>query len=347
MNFFEYIKNFFNKKQTLLLNEGNNAIRYPKEDFMARNRVEQQSIHPILQEPSLNECFYEFMRQYQIQEKRNNGYKRNAYNAFIRMFSEYEEEADNNLKYQKKLNSWLSHHNGEYSSTFQLSHGKPLYFHIMGRDGIDEYKDRDMTKLYINCKRNNIAELSTEILKRTGKIAGNKFQMKFLYDENDTDANKYTRNDKIVVYAENYSIAKKMAESIHQIENEKPKLFSNEKKLPFIPKMYGNIGISNYKHSRYSVPTPIGYINGLTYNDYMSKVVYYSIILSFDKYFKNQMTNISMQNRAKNYIDTFFKMPQIQQNRMLNEFSNTFKNICKVENIYSKLPVQGNNEIEF
>ena len=101
------------------------------------------------------------------------------------------------------------------------------------------------------------------------------------------------RNDKIVIYAENHSVAEKMAMRINELRVNRPELFHTDKIIPILPKKYGVLGIGNKRRGEYA-KTPVGDATGDPYNDYL--------IINKELYQKFFMTTEEIQACRDGYI---------------------------------------------
>ena len=343
MNIVEKIRQFltkFKKKEEIkLIADGTqNYNRYNEfiSDLSVPNNVPN--------EPSIEECVCEFIKQYEIREKYDNK-DVDPYKAFVGMFCKEEDEGKNE-KNQRKLSEYVRKLGLRVD--YQHSSNKISFMHIRGEKGIDD-RNPDVEKLYINCDRKNIALLTAEILKNIQGIVGDKLHMKCVAEqivddqkeyESQQKVKNYQRNDKIVLYAENSDVADRLAEEINLIRSKKPELFSNNKPLPFLPKKCGFIGFAKEKR-RAAVETPIGHASGITYNDFISDIFYQSIISGFDKEFGvNSKESIERPNyRMKQYAEVFPQLSKEQRESVLKNCKDIFIDVCtrgKVETVYTK-----------
>lgn len=334
MDIVEKIKSFLKrlkKEQPKMLPEPTRT--HKKESYIDKFKVKSVVAD---KEPTIEESFDEFIKQYARQEEISKGNLNNTYRAFSRMFCKENEEIGNNLKNQEKLKK-LVRERGCYCS-YQYAKGTIAFLHIMGEDGLDEFKDAKLEKLYINCDRKNISELTANIFDRIQGIAGDKLQMKCVceqfLDENKKEEEKnpnknYQRNDKIVVFAENHEMADRMADEINELRYKKPELFSNTKKLPFIPKKYGFIGIGKKQLGEYA-ETPVGTAAGRTYNDYMSEIVCHSVVAAFDTCLKMgpETSEEPITVRMGEYSRIYPEMQPDEKQQILQKSKEIFGNIC-------------------
>ncbi len=337
----DFLARFKKREEPKLLNEGNQNSNTERNEFIESLRVSKIAQN----EPSIEDCICEFIKQYELREK-NTSKEVNPYKVFIGMFCG-EEEAGNNQKNQEKLSQYVK--KTGFRIDYQYSGDKVSFMHISGKDGIDEQKNPNVEKLYINCERKNIALLTAEIFKSIKGIAGDKLQMKCVSEqllneqkeyENKQKFKNYQRNDKIVIYAENSIMADRIAEEINLIRDKKPDLFSTNKAVPFLPKKCGFLGIAKEKRGA-SVQTPLGYASGRTYNDYLSDIFYQSIVAGFDKEFGINSNNCkeSPEERMKQYTSVFSDFSNEQRTSVLKNCKDIFLDVCtkgKVKTIYTK-----------
>lgn len=338
MKIVEIFKNFFrtNKKskEQKLLPEGKTI---EKTDEFKKNlyvgNVE------TLRQPSLEECIEEFIKQYSIQEEYNPKGSRKAYKAYSRMFCE-EEDAGDNFKNQERLKN-LVKKNG-CNTNYQVSNNRIVYMHISGENGLDQYKDTDIEKIYINCARKDISVITAAIFKEIKEIAKDKLQMKCVseqiinnygVDEEYKELKNYQRNDRIVIYAEDHEMAEKMCNAISLLKQNNPKLFKGVKGIPILPNRDGFMVVDE-KKSGQSVQTPVGTASGDTFNAYVSDILYESVISGFDKEFEiPKDDSSSLSERMAEYSRIFPEINEEQKNKIILECANIFKSVCKDANI--------------
>lgn len=346
MNILDKLKEFFGrlqKKEQKLYFPVNNTIN----NRQSMNQYQVQVLgNP--KEPTLEECINEFINQYLIQEQIDSKRRDKAYRAFRGMFCT-QEEIGNNYKNQARLKDFVRREG--YSTVPQVSNGRIVYMHIVGRDGLDEKKDKEIEKLYINCDRKNIALLTGAIFNKIRDIAGDKLQMKciseqyikeHIEEEEKSAIKNYQRNDKIVIYAENPIKAQKMTERINELRTEKPELFAAIKNTPILQKKHGFIGTAkNAMH--FQAKTPLGYATGRTYNDFLSDVMFQSVVAAFD----NELSGTSsehdsyMEERMSKYASVYPQMISEQRNNIINKSKLAFLQICqenRINTAYSVFP---------
>ena len=348
MSIIDILKSFFSRKpQQKLLPEGRNNIVErdvnTSNDFKNNLQYDVKK-NPTLIEPDFKECVEEYIKQYAIQEEIKS--KAKIYHSFIRMFCDNEESSGNNKKNQEKLNDKIK--KSGYQTAFQMSGNRCIYMYISGEKGLDEYKNRDMEKIYLNCERKNIALLTSKIFDEIKGITGDKLQMKCISEqflkegekqEENAKIKNYQRNEKIVIYAENHEMAEKIAEKINQIRINNPELFSGNKTLPFMQKKYGVMGIGVKKIYEYA-KTPLGEVTGKTYNEYIANLLYTCIIAGFDKEMGVDENNKeSLEERMGIYSKLYSKMSTEQKASVMGNIKKTYEEVTKENNIstvYSK-----------
>ena len=290
-------------------------------------------------QPSIEECIAEFIKQYDIQEKNNPDSSKKAYHAYLRMFCE-EEDLGDNLANQKKLGEFL--HRKGYETGFQHSDDRLFYYHIAGENGIKEENTPNLHKIYINCERKYISIITAAIFKCIRKIAGDKLQMKCIseqmngygLDEDEKEIKNYQRNDKIVIYAENEEKAKEICNAISLLKLKNPKVFKGIKKTPLLKNQDGFMVVTSKNLYNY-VQTPVGTAAGATFNDYISDILYNSVIATFDKELKidNNKKKYRLDERMREYSRIFSEMEDEQKNRIIKNCKDLFVNLCNEANI--------------
>lgn len=308
---------------------------------------------PTIKEPSLQECIEEFIRQYRIQDKFDKSTSDKKYGAFMRMFCSESEPQENNSINQDELKRFVRE-NGYYTYS-QMHDEKVIFTHIYGEER-DSIKGPDTKKIYINCDRKNIAILSKLIFSQIKDIVGDELQMKFISEQiipdeiirdETSEIKNHQRNDKIVIYAKNESVAQLMAEKINQIRAIHPELFSAKKTLPFLPKKYGMMAITSDKNL--FAKTPLGNVIGSTRNDFMSEVLFQSIIVGFERYSRTDPAREtrSYGERISQYLDVYTHMNDKYKVIALNTMAETFMQICKenkIDTVYNEHTNEHDNE---
>lgn len=348
MSILDKIKGIFSrfqkKEQPLLL--PTNKVNINSGEEFRKGYAAQVVESP--KEPTLEECIEEFIAQYAIQEEINPNSYNISYNAFKRMFCSEEEEIGENDKNQTKLME-LIRKRGDHT-TPQISKDRVAFMHISGEIGIDENKDRDVEKIYLNCDRKNIALLTGAIYREICDITGDKLQMKFVseqcYDfleganEEDKIVKNYQRNDRIVIYAENHAKAEQISEKINELRRSNPQLFSTTKTLPLLPKKFGFIGIGKEKRG-VAVKTPLGITAGATYNDLLAEVMFNSVVSGFDIEMSGMVLSqdtgekTPQSERMRQYAEVFDKMSPEQKNRIISNSRDVFLQVCRENNVHT------------
>lgn len=295
-------------------------------------------------EPALEECIEEFIKQYGLQENINPESSNKSYNAFIRMFCNQPETMGNNYKNQKSLMNFIKK-NGDMTAT-QYSNGRVVFMHISGKIGINEKKDHEVEKLYINCDRKDIALLTGAIYREIRGVAGEKLQMKCISEqyfsadeqrEEEKEIKNYQRNDKIVIYAVNHKMAEVIAEKINALRLKKPELFATVKSVPLLPKKCGFIGVGK-NNSRASAKTPLGYASGRTYNEFLSDIMFQSIVASFDENISGTSSghNINPEERMSQYVSIYNNMIPEQRNAIISKSRDIFLQVCRENSVSTR-----------
>lgn len=354
MNIFDRIKSFFNKNQLKELPQG--VISVNDENVWRRSlRYDiNENNNDTLKEPSLEECIKEFIEQYgKVLKEDSIQPKNRSYAAFERMFCGEEERAGKNEINQKKLMNYVSK-NKNLRTDFQQSNNRTVFLHIQGDEGINTKEDTEMEKIYLNCKRENIALLAKGILNKIEKPCGNKLQMKYvaeqIFDEDKrTELSKeiknYQRNDKIVIYSKDSNMTNTITEKINELKKEKPNLFSEDKYLPMMPKKYGFIGVvGNNKFE--SIDTYMGTITGETYNEYMSNIMSNSILIGFDKTIGVDKDIKSTNEQLATCVEKFNKLNEKGKKEVIENSGKMFKKICAVKNIDTVYTPVNNKNLE-
>lgn len=311
---------------------------------------------PNLREPSFEECIDAFINKYLFINNLNPDNDTIDYSAFISIFCDKEEDIGSNFKEQQKLMQLVKQQG--YQTAPQISDDRIIFIHISGKDGLNEKKDLDMVKLYINCDRKNISLITNLIFQKIRIIVGTKLQLKCISEqyvdwckeaENNSVIKNYQRNDKIVIYAENPHMAELIAEQINELRREHPELFSSEKTLPFIPKKYGFIGFVSKKSSDYA-RTPLGIASGSTYNDYISNLIFCCTISGFDKYFgiDSHSNRDNVEERMIKYAELYQNMTQTEKSVILRNIKEIFEQVSRDSNVQTSYftPVESDAPVQ-
>ena len=125
-----------------------------------------------------------------------------------------------------------------------------------------------------------------------------------------------------------------IAKKINELRVEKPELFSTVRTMPLLPKMCGFIGVGKeelHQHAK----TPIGYAAGSTYNDYLSDILFQSIVAGFDKKLSRTSSGheLSPEERMSEYISIYHEMIPEQKKEIINKSKEIFLQICRDNNV--------------
>lgn len=342
MNIINILRDFFSglrKEKPKRLMPANNEKVNNKNEMT--KHVVKLPVNP--KEPTLEQCIKEFISQYSLEEEMDPKSNNKTHRAFRRMFyNNEEEEVGNNLKNQKRLIE-IVNKNG-CNTAIQYLHGKVAYIHIAGKTGIDPKKDNEVEKLYLNCDRRNIALLAGAIFNDIKDVAGDKLQMKFISEQfmdEDIEREKgkkiknYQRNERIVIYTVNHVMADRIAERIKELRLRQPSLFSTTKTVPLLPKKYGFIGIAKDEFYAHQAKTPLGYAAGKTYYEYLSEIMFQSVVAGFDDNISGTSSGheLSPDERMSEYISIYDEMIPEQQQEIINKSKEIFLQICRANNV--------------
>lgn len=323
------------KEQQLFLPDND---EFANEDIRTR-----YAVRPVKnpREPALEECIEEFIKQYRLQEDISPENPNKSYNAFRRMFCDQPEPMGNNYKNQQSLMKFVKKHGGRTST--QYSNDRAVFMHISGEIGIDEKKNHEVEKLYINCERKDISLLAGVIYREIRNVAGEKLQMKciseqYFRDDEQREGEKtiknYQRNDKIVIYAVDHKMAEIITEKINALRLKKTKLFATVKAVPLLPKKCGFIGVGKENRGA-SAKTPLGYASGRTYNEFLSDIMFQSIVAGFDENISGTSSghDSNPEERMSQYVSIYNNMIPDQRNAIISKSRGIFLQICRENNV--------------
>lgn len=372
MSVFEKIKSFFNrltnKSTTPALPAANTDPQ--REAFLKKNRL--VTVAPP-NDPTLEACIDEFIKQYAIHEPFKKSQMHSAYNvaydSFVSMFSEEEPEEDE-LDHKKNSDNQLDlikHvHEKNFHSSYQFSDKGAAFVRFLDADfPFEKGKDNNIEKLYINCPRKDISKLTKIVFDTLHSMQEaetlSRFEIKCVSEqyaefEQLTDyygpsaTELYQRNDKIVIYAENHDDCIKIADAINRLQSQYPKLFIEIKPVPLLPKANGFVSVApdvDYK----VVDTPVGKIHAKTYHDLLSKIMVDSIVAGFDSYHgigpytKNTPVMDKMHQYVDEYVSGLEYLPKEVLNQMIQECKKSFIDIC-TKNQIDTLYTPQNKQVE-
>lgn len=127
-------------------------------------------------------------------------------------------------------------------------------------------------KLYINCDRDQIANISQQLMKLAHK-SKTKLSFKITYEDGIND--NYKRSDNIVIYTEDANQKENIINILSAMHSKDSSLFNPDKSLPFMPKVKGAPYISNcgvQKAGRHVYFKGIGNVTPVIGNTWNSKM---------------------------------------------------------------------------
>ena len=338
----EFFEKFINKlrrpKQQLLT--GDVEIGYDKSKAFRGKYKEEVSIESQTTKESLEDCILEYICQYRKQIETGES-KDLSYKAFTRMFYEGHEEIGRNAENQDKLKEKIAKNKKYRLDGKYTSDGKPIFYSI-SQNSIEGQritdKDENMYRIYLNCERKDIAGLTGEILKRLDKISDCAFRMKFLAESDEMQKSKrYQRNDKIVIYTQDEIDKERIINCLTELKRQKPKLFSDRKKLPLIPKVNGFIGCVKQGKSVVSTPLYAAKI-AETYDKKLASIMEDCMISSIREVSVIEERRFDaiegyFGEDPKEYLKAFSIMGQDQVNQVVQIFKTQLIECCEKSNV--------------
>ncbi len=139
------------------------------------------------------------------------------YDALIRINGGPKCYSQKNITDENNLFASLKNNNSYTLKTNYSQNGDPVFYHIQSSN----YKlpdKKDMIRIYLNCKPENIAELATNILQKNNE---DNFYLKFA---STIENYKYPRSEKIVIYTDQNHYSNTVS-SVNNLICERPDLF--------------------------------------------------------------------------------------------------------------------------
>ena len=245
MKLLDRIKQFlFNKKNNIkLLTEAEEIINIEdkSKEWRESNRIPQEQLLPIEQvktakltiEQSLMQYAEEYYKTWE--KEKNKEVKSSSYSVLVGLNANIDDAGDNKQMQEKLLD--FIYQNKDYSMQLQKSRNKSeevAFFHFY-QGNYEKDKDK-MIKLYINTDRENVSELSLNIIQEMGE---NPFYFKMISDEL---MQKKGRTEKLVFYT-NQEQLNSVISVLNKIKKEQPSLLKGSENLnPFIKRVQGFIG---------------------------------------------------------------------------------------------------------
>lgn len=341
-NIFQLLLRIFNKKPQQLI-EGEIDPSYKDKNRSFRSKMaksDRRTSYNKIHEKTIEECIEEFIIKYDEQVKRGTKKRDCAYKAFTRLFSDKNEDINNNLKNQEKLKELIltKRKYEKYNIIPQINNGHISFFHITEPDTENiKNENPNIERIYVNCERKNIANLTKAILDKIDKIEGCPVRMKFVAED---QTNNYERNDKIVIYAETGIAKERIINAVKELKSEQPKLFSGGKQLPIIPKIDGFIGHVKQGDTN-SIATPLQDQGkgGRTYHDKVSQIMEDSITYSIRKVaLKDPVLKLALQQHSDEYkladhLNIYHSMSEEQIDEVTGQAKAQFIEFCQKSNV--------------
>ena len=247
MNVLDKIKELINKitgkNKPKLLTDGTNPINENnnKKRFMESIKFNNQNTELAINQP-VNEIQYKegtleaAIEQYvsavgyYSQQNKNVS----SYNVLTSLYAMSNQSPGQNLEKEQELMKYLKSQPDKYSIYEQGQKGVSFY-HIKSQTQMP-YDKADTVRFYINTKRENIADLSGELVKEFGDEP---FYFKFIADN---QLDKRARTESVVIYEHSKNINRTLS-IIEKIKQRNPKLFelSDKQSNPFLKKTCENV----------------------------------------------------------------------------------------------------------
>lgn len=229
--------------------------------------------------------------------------------------------------------------NSKYSSRGEL-----IYYYILdGNSKNNEINEenKNLEKIYLNCERKDIADLANEVFEVIKNLKDCPLKIGFVAEDNQTGANRaYQRNDKIVIYTASAIDKERIMNAIMQLKIRKPKLFSDKKELPLMPKTNGFIGVTKQGENRIVTPLyeKILPSSSSTYEGKLSVLMEDCLTASImevsesDEELFNSMA-IHCGEDTQKCLTTFKAMDTPMQERVTKKFKELLVESCKKSNL--------------
>lgn len=182
------------------------------------------------------------------------GQKFDSRDALMSIGANSEEKAGQNKQNEERLEKKFKNRtdinfDGQFEdfNREKVANGKEELKKVFIHVNKNEHETRRVTrKLYLNCKRENIALLSESLIKNMDDMES--FYFKF---STDYEANKKARSDKIVFFLEDEDELNQVLERIERTRQESPELFEgSENRNPFMKSPNGYVGYARNYNTR-------------------------------------------------------------------------------------------------
>ena len=230
MNIIEKIKELFRRGKTKALPEPKQENR-KKRGFFERTRVtEEQCIKEKVRNRDIESALKQYFDQYEelILKYQEIGFIPDFYTV-LTYVNALDGNCDINAQYEKELMEFLSS-SDRYDLGVQYRKNdttSPTFYHIQTK-GYQLPSDNKMLRLYINCRKENVAQLAYWL---TAYNTDPQFHLKF---DTNVEMINSNRTEKIVIYTTDEQLEYHM-QLINYVKGQRPDLFKgSEKTNPFM-----------------------------------------------------------------------------------------------------------------
>jgi len=160
--------------------------------------------------------------------------KFSSYTALTKMKWMIEPENDEKKRQDKLINKCRKM---GYSYIKSIGEGEEInwcQFSTLGYN-VNENKS-ELEKLYINCDRDKVADISKKLMK-TAKKQKLPISFKIAYEDGISD--NYHRSEKIVIYTEKNEQKDAIVDILKNIDKKNKNIFNHDRTIPFMPKVEG------------------------------------------------------------------------------------------------------------
>lgn len=239
MGFWDFIKSKLLGKNVKALPEGKTEIDFSKLNNL-RNKFNESINVGFTPEPpkqvvhkpgTIEFAIQQYMYGVLMQNK--NGQPFDSYKALTEICGLETINPGNNPQNEAKLVNRIKN-DGRVAIRNQPEKGKPVFRHVMnGRGG-----ENTDTRLYINCKRENVAALAEKFYEELGNEP---YYFKFNADENQADGKRRSEQFVFYVNSEPHEL-NRVIQAIDRTKQKNPQLFEGSKYMnPFMKDLKGYI----------------------------------------------------------------------------------------------------------
>lgn len=223
------IREVFLGKKPQMLPSGDSKTNY-RQDKTAfkqqqRDYMKTPQVNNTYLEYALSQYFQEYLKQ--INDSQITGKAPNSYNVLVSI-NAMGENTTQNVNIEKHLLDKIDEE--KRYNVFEQKDGNTgkCYFYHVKSNGYKDIKDKDIVRIYLNCREENVAKLVSQILEYNNNP---NFYLKF---DSTESMNEMKRSEKIVVYTDDEHLNQDI-QTIRNVRMQHPELFRDSEKMnPFV-----------------------------------------------------------------------------------------------------------------